>query len=154
KGSLPYDHPLCLGALGATGTTAANAIAREADVVIGVGTRYGDFTTASRTAFQARDVRFVNVNVAAFDAAKLAGVALVADARAALGAALAGWTVETDYRELCARLAAEWDEVVERAFRLGHEPLPAQSEVIGTVNEIAGRRDVVVCAAGSLPGEL
>ena len=82
KGSLPYDHPLAVGAIGATGTTAANALAREADVVLGIGTRWSDFTTASRTAFG--DARFVNVNVASFDAAKHAGVGVVADARAAL----------------------------------------------------------------------
>jgi len=157
KGSLPYDHPLALGAVGSTGTAAANAVAREADLVIGVGTRYSDFTTASRTAFQDPDVRFVNLNVARFDAAKHAGVALVADARAALEAlaeALAGWSVEPAYRERASRLAAAWDETVERAYRLGHQPLPAQSEVIGVVNDVSDARDVVVCAAGSMPGEL
>ncbi|MEJ3744706.1 3D-(3,5/4)-trihydroxycyclohexane-1,2-dione acylhydrolase (decyclizing) [Actinomycetes bacterium KLBMP 9797] len=155
KGSLRYDHPLAVGAVGATGTTAANALARQADLVIGVGTRYSDFTTASRTAFG--DCRFVNVNVAAFDAAKHAGVALVADAREALVAltsALAGWTVAPEYRADAARLAAEWDETVERAYTLGHGPLPAQSEVIGVVNEVSEPRDVVVCAAGSMPGDL
>ncbi|MBA2768420.1 MAG: 3D-(3,5/4)-trihydroxycyclohexane-1,2-dione acylhydrolase (decyclizing), partial [Sporichthyaceae bacterium] len=157
KGSLPYDHPLALGAVGSTGTAAANAVAREADLVIGVGTRYSDFTTASRTAFQDPDVRFVNLNVARFDAAKHAGVALVADARAALEAlaeALAGWSVDPAYRERGSRLAAAWDETVERAYRLGHQPLPAQSEVIGVVNDVSDARDVVVCAAGSMPGEL
>ena len=95
KGSLPYDHPSCLGAIGATGTFGANRIAAEADVVIGIGTRYTDFTTASTTAFAADGVRFVNVNVADFDAAKQSGVRVVADARAALEqlqAALEGWT--------------------------------------------------------------
>src|SRR6059058_2786565 len=84
KGSLPYDHPSSLGAVGATGTLAANRLAREADVVIGIGTRWSDFTTASKTAFKNPDVRFVNVNVADFDAAKHAGLALVGDARATL----------------------------------------------------------------------
>jgi 3D-(3,5/4)-trihydroxycyclohexane-1,2-dione acylhydrolase (decyclizing) len=157
KGSLPYDHPLALGAVGSTGSTAANRLAREADVVIGIGTRYSDFTTASRTAFANPDVRFVNINMAAFDAAKHAGVGVVADARAALvalSAQLAGWSVEPGYRETARRLAAEWDEVVERAYHLGHGPLPAQSEIIGVVNDISGPRDVVVCAAGSMPGDL
>jgi 3D-(3,5/4)-trihydroxycyclohexane-1,2-dione acylhydrolase (decyclizing) len=157
KGSLPYDHPLSVGAVGSTGTTAANALAREADVVIGIGTRYSDFTTASRTAFQDPDVRFVNVNVTSFDAHKHAGVSLVADAREALTAltgALAGWSTAAPYQERATVLAADWDATVERAYTLGHGPLPAQSEVIGAVNELSGPRDVVVCAAGSMPGDL
>jgi 3D-(3,5/4)-trihydroxycyclohexane-1,2-dione acylhydrolase (decyclizing) len=157
KGSLPYDHPLSVGAVGSTGTTAANALAREADVVVGIGTRYSDFTTASRTAFADPQVRFVNVNVAGVDVAKQAGVGVVADARealAALGDALAGWSVEQSYRDEARRLAAGWDETVQRAYTLGHGPLPAQSEVIGAVNEVSAPRDVVVCAAGSMPGDL
>jgi 3D-(3,5/4)-trihydroxycyclohexane-1,2-dione acylhydrolase (decyclizing) len=157
KGSLPYDHPLALGAVGSTGSTAANRMAREADLVIGVGTRYSDFTTASRTAFADPDVRFVNVNVSAFDAAKQSAIGVVADARealVALGGALAGWSVDPSYRDRAGRLAAEWDEVVQRAYHLGHAPLPAQSEVIGVVNDVSGPRDVVVCAAGSMPGDL
>jgi 3D-(3,5/4)-trihydroxycyclohexane-1,2-dione acylhydrolase (decyclizing) len=157
KGCLPYDHPLALGAIGSTGTTAANRIARDADVVIGVGTRYSDFTTASRTAFQRPDVRFVNINVAGQDAVKQGGTAVTADARealAALTAALDGWQVGPDHRARAGTLAREWDAVVERAYHLGHGPLPAQSEVIGAVNEVSEARDVVVCAAGSIPGDL
>ena len=155
KGSLAYDHPLAVGAVGATGTTAANTLAREADVVLGIGTRWSDFTTASRTAF--RDARFVNVNVAAFDAAKHAGVAVVADAREAVRALreqLAGWHTDESYVDEAGRLAAAWDETVTRAYSLGHTPLPAQSEVIGAVNEVSDPRDVVLCAAGSMPGDL
>jgi 3D-(3,5/4)-trihydroxycyclohexane-1,2-dione acylhydrolase (decyclizing) len=157
KGSLPYDHPLALGAVGSTGTTAANRIAREADVVIGIGTRYSDFTTASRTAFQNPDVRFVNINIAGFDGAKHAGLPVVADAREALVALtkqLAGYDTGADYRDRARILAGEWDRSVEAAYQLGHGPLPAQSEVIGAVNEISGPRDVVICAAGSMPGDL
>ncbi len=157
KGSLAYDHPLSVGAVGSTGTTAANRLAREADVVLGIGTRYSDFTTASRTAFQHPGVRFVSVNVAPVDAAKHAGVGLVADARGALDALrgrLSGWSVDAAYRERAGELAAEWDRIVERAYHLGHGPLPAQSEVIGAVNDLSGPRDVVVCAAGSMPGDL
>jgi 3D-(3,5/4)-trihydroxycyclohexane-1,2-dione acylhydrolase (decyclizing) len=157
KGSLPYDHPQSLGAIGATGTAAANAIAREADVVLGVGTRWSDFTTASRSVFAARDVRFVNLNVAALDAGKHAGVPLLADARAGLEGllgALEGWSADAGHTERARSLAAEWDATVERAYTLGHEPLPAQSEVIGVVNRVSGPRDVVVCAAGSMPGDL
>jgi 3D-(3,5/4)-trihydroxycyclohexane-1,2-dione acylhydrolase (decyclizing) len=157
KGALPYDHPLSLGAIGSTGTTAANRMARDADVVIGIGTRYSDFTTASRTAFGHPDVQFVNVNVASFDVAKHAATGVVADARealVALGEALSGWHVDDEYRRLARELAAEWDDIVSRAYALDHSPLPAQSEVIGVVNDVSDPRDVVVCAAGSMPGDL
>ena len=157
KGALPYDHPLSLGAIGSTGTTAANRLARDADVVIGIGTRYSDFTTASRTAFGHPDVRFVNVNVASFDVAKHAATGVVADARetlVALGEALSGWHVDDEYRRLARELAGEWDDIVSRAYALDHSPLPAQSEVIGVVNDVSDPRDVVVCAAGSMPGDL
>jgi 3D-(3,5/4)-trihydroxycyclohexane-1,2-dione acylhydrolase (decyclizing) len=156
KGSLPFDHPLALGALGSTGTVAANRIAGQADVVIGIGTRYSDFTTASRTAFGCPQVRFVNVNVAAADAVKLAGTPLAADAREALrglAAALAGWSTSEGYRERARELTAAWQRTVAQAYALGCQP-PAQSEVIGAVNDAAGPRDVVVCAAGSMPGDL
>ncbi|HZF58925.1 MAG TPA: 3D-(3,5/4)-trihydroxycyclohexane-1,2-dione acylhydrolase (decyclizing) [Rubrobacter sp.] len=157
KGSMPYDNPLALGAVGATGTLAANRAAREADVVIGVGTRYADFTTASKTAFQNPDVRFVNVNVADLDVHKHAGVALVGDARAALEAlnkALTGYEVEAQYRKQSAQASKEWDREVERLYMLDHGPLSAQSAVIGTVNSFSEPKDVVVCAAGSMPGDL
>ncbi|HXD80958.1 MAG TPA: 3D-(3,5/4)-trihydroxycyclohexane-1,2-dione acylhydrolase (decyclizing) [Candidatus Acidoferrum sp.] len=157
KGSLPFDQPGALGAIGATGTLAANRTAAVADVVIGIGTRFSDFTTASKTVFQGDGVRFIDVNIADADAHKLAGLALVGDARAtveALGERLAGWTIEADYRALCERLQADWDKEVSRLYHLDHGPLPAQSEVIGAVNELSGSRDVVVCAAGSLPGDL
>jgi 3D-(3,5/4)-trihydroxycyclohexane-1,2-dione acylhydrolase (decyclizing) len=157
KGSLPYDHPSSVGAIGATGGTAANALGHEADLVIGIGTRWGDFPTASRSAFQDPDVRFVNVNVASFDAAKHSGLMLQADARSALEAltaGLAGWSVSDELRSRARALAADWDATVEGAYHLDHGPLPAQSEVIGAVNDLSGARDIVVCAAGSLPGDL
>ena len=156
KGSLPYDHASNLGAVGATGTFAANRIAADADLIIGVGTRYSDFTTASKTAFRNPDVAFVNVNIAEFDAAKHAGVPLVGDARSTLehlADALEGHEVDPDYREECARLSREWDEEVTRLYALDEEP-PAQSAVIGAVNDSARPQDVVVCAAGSMPGDL
>src|SRR6202521_3509485 len=157
KGSLPFDHPGALGAIGATGTLAANRIAAEADVVIGVGTRYSDFTTASKTAFQDSGVRFVNVNVAEADSHKLGGLALNGDARAtleALDARLETWSVDAEYRKRCEQLRGEWEKEFSRLYSLGHAPLPAQSEVIGAVNDLSGPRDVVVCAAGSIPGDL
>ena len=157
KGSLPYDDPSNLGAVGATGTLAANRVAREADVVLGIGTRWTDFTTASHTIFANPDVAFINLNVLDFDAAKNGAVALVADARAgieALAGRLKGYQVDAAYREQAARLNQEWNKEVGRLYGLAHQPLPAQSEVIGAVNDAAGPRDVVVCAAGSMPGDL
>jgi 3D-(3,5/4)-trihydroxycyclohexane-1,2-dione acylhydrolase (decyclizing) len=157
KGSLPYDHPCSVGAIGATGTTAANALAREADVVLGVGTRWSDFTTASRSAFADPEVRFVNLNVAPVDSAKHAGLPLVGDALRgleALAGALEGWSVDPGHTRRARELAAAWDGAVEEAYTLGHGPLPAQSEVIGAVNRGSEPRDVVVCAAGSMPGDL
>ena len=153
KGALSWDHPNSVGGVGSTGTPVANKLAREADVIIGVGTRYSDFTTASRTAFANPGVRFVNVNVAGFDAAKQAAFPVVADARAgldALTAALQGTRFEASYAED----VAAWQRTVDEAYHLGHGPLPAQSEVIGAVNDACGERDVVVQAAGSMPGDL
>ncbi|MTD12715.1 3D-(3,5/4)-trihydroxycyclohexane-1,2-dione acylhydrolase (decyclizing) [Nakamurella sp. YIM 132087] len=160
KGSLPFDHPLNAGAIGATGTTAANALAREADLIIGIGTRYSDFTTASRTAFQAPDVRFVNVNVARIDAVKHAGLPLQADARetlTALTAALAGHRTSQHYQDRATALAREWDAVVVASHHSGYGErtgVLAQAEVLGAVEAAMEPTDVVVCAAGSLPGDL
>ncbi|MDP9275391.1 MAG: 3D-(3,5/4)-trihydroxycyclohexane-1,2-dione acylhydrolase (decyclizing) [Chloroflexota bacterium] len=155
KGSLPYDHPSSLGAIGATGTSAANRIAKDADVVIGIGTRWSDFTTASKSVFQDPSVRFVNVNVAEIDVHKQGAIAVTADARVTMEALSGiGYRVDAAYRESCAFLAKEWDAEVTRLYALGHTPLPAQSEVIGAVNEFSGATDVVVCAAGSMPGDL
>ncbi|MFI7144504.1 3D-(3,5/4)-trihydroxycyclohexane-1,2-dione acylhydrolase (decyclizing) [Nonomuraea sp. NPDC050022] len=155
KGALPYGHPLAMGAVGATGTTAANALAREADLIIGVGTRYSDFTTASRTLFSV-EARFVNLNITGFDAAKLSGLQLVADAREGLTElteACAGWSTAESYRSRAAELSAAWDAVVDEAYALDGRPMP-QSAVIGAVNAAAGDDGVVVCAAGSMPGDL
>ena len=162
KGTLVYDHPQCLGAIGSTGTTAANAIAREADVVIGIGTRYSDFTTASRTAFQNPDVRFVNINVAGMDATKHAGLVVRADARESLAALLPlldGYRVDESYARQYTELNATWEDTVQKAYvpgtpNAGADGLLTQNEVIGMVNELSDPRDVVVCAAGSMPGDL
>ncbi|MFD1540165.1 3D-(3,5/4)-trihydroxycyclohexane-1,2-dione acylhydrolase (decyclizing) [Nonomuraea guangzhouensis] len=155
KGALPYGHPLAMGAVGATGTTAANALAREADLIIGIGTRYSDFTTASRTLF-ADGTRFVNLNITGFDAAKLSGLQVVADAREGLtelAGACAGWSTTESYRSRAAELSAAWDAVVDEAYALDGRPMP-QSAVIGAVNAAAGDDGVVICAAGSMPGDL
>ncbi len=157
KGSLLYDHPLSLGAIGATGTFAANRLARDADLVIGIGTRYSDFTTSSKTAFRNPDVRFININVAAFDASKHLALPLVGDALVTLEELLDlldGYHVEADYRMQAERLHGEWDNEVERIYNIRHTPLPSQGELIGAVNELSDPSAIMVCAAGSLPGDL
>ena len=157
RGSLRYDHPLSLGAVGATGTTAANRLAREADLVIGIGTRYGDFTTASKTAFQQPDVRFVNINVAAFDAAKHSGLGLVGDARETLEellAELGDYHVDAEYRRRAETLHAEFQTEIDRVYAIRNQPLPSQGELIGAINHHGDPDAVIVCAAGSLPGDL
>lgn len=157
KGSLPYNHPSALGAMGVSGTPGANILAHEADLVIGVGTRYTDFTTQSKTVFQNPDVRFININVASFDAYKHAAIPIVADARVAieeLAAALTDFAVAPEYRARVARFQADWDREVERVYAQHIGPPLSQSEVIGLVNTTSQPKDVVVCAAGSLPGDL
>jgi len=157
RGSLRSDHELSLGAVGATGTLAANRLAREADLVVGIGTRWSDFTTASNSAFQDPGVRFVNLNVSEYDAAKHSGLALTCDARLGLESlleALAGHRAPEDWIERARTGAAQWAEEVDRLVHAGNAPLPSQAEVIGAINDAAGETGVVVCAAGSGPGDL
>jgi 3D-(3,5/4)-trihydroxycyclohexane-1,2-dione acylhydrolase (decyclizing) len=157
KGSLPYDHPACLGAIGATGTRGANIMAREADLVIGIGTTYDDFTSASKTAFGHPNVRFININVNEMDAIRQGGLPLLGDARAVLEeltSMLSGWQVSDAYRARARQFNEEWDREVERIYNLEHGPLPSQGEVIGAVNSASRPQDIVLCAAGSLPGDL
>ena len=159
RGALVSSHPLSLGAVGSTGTAAANRLAREADLVIGVGTRWGDFTTASKSAFQDPDVRFINVNVTSFDAAKHAGLPLLGDARVVierLTRALSqdAYSVAPEWRTRATEAAARWSaEVAQLVADSDSQPLH-QAEIIGAVNDAAGETGVVVCAAGSLPGDL
>lgn len=157
-GALAWDHPQYLGGVGATGTVPANRAAAEADVVIGIGTRYSDFTTASRTAFQNPGVVFVNINVAPFDAYKHGSqLPVIADARETLTALLtelAGYRVDERFADELRRLTAEWDATVDRAFARSGADLPGQPEIIGAVQSATDPHDVVVQAAGSLPGDL
>ncbi|MGN7859643.1 3D-(3,5/4)-trihydroxycyclohexane-1,2-dione acylhydrolase (decyclizing) [Microbacterium sp. 22303] len=157
-GVLNWDHPQYLGGVGATGTLAANRLAAEADVVIGIGTRYSDFTTASRSAFQNPGVVFVNINVASFDAYKHGSqLPVIADAREALvelAVALEGFGVSPEYAERIAREKAEWDGLVDDAFAPSGLALPGQPEIIGAVQQSSAPADVIVQAAGSLPGDL
>jgi 3D-(3,5/4)-trihydroxycyclohexane-1,2-dione acylhydrolase (decyclizing) len=157
KGALPYDHPQEVGAVGVTGTPGANILAREADLVLGVGTRYSDFTTASKTAFQNPAVRFVNINVAECDAFKHAGLPLTGDARVTLDElqeAIAGFHVAEDYCGRVASFRANWEKEVDRIYGIRKGPPITQGEAIGVVNEATNASDILVCAAGSLPGDL
>ncbi len=157
KGSLAWDHPQSMGAIGATGSLAANRLAHSADLVIGIGTRYSDFTSASMTAFQNPLVRFVNINTAEFDACKVAAIPVVADARVTLEQvteALPDYRVASEYASEAAALKVQWEAEVDRLFHLKNPGRPAQSEVIGAMWEASGPRDVLVSAAGSHPGDL
>jgi len=157
KGSMAWDHAQSMGAIGATGTLASNRLANSADLVIGIGTRYSDFTSASMTAFQNPQVRFVNINTAEFDAYKVGAIPLVSDARVALeqlGAALGGYSVASEYAAEMAGLKVQWEAEVDRLFNLNNPGRPAQSEVIGAIWEASGPRDVILSAAGSHPGDL
>ena len=157
KGSLRFDHPLNMGAVGVTGTSAANALAKEADLVIGIGTRYSDFTTASKTAFQDPELRFININVAEFDAFKHAALPLMGDAMVSLeelAAALEGYAVDAAYQERAVQLHEAWESEVERIYAIRNQPLTSQGELIGAVNELSSQDSIMVCASGSLPGDL
>ncbi len=157
KGSLRYDNLLNMGAIGATGTLAANRLARDADLVIGIGTRYSDFTTASKTIFQNPNVRFININVAEFDAAKHLALMLVGDARATLEeltALLAGFSTPAEYQQTAKSLHADWEAEVERIYAIRNQPLPSQGELFGALNELSDPNAIMVNAAGSMPGDL
>ncbi|HEV3420575.1 MAG TPA: 3D-(3,5/4)-trihydroxycyclohexane-1,2-dione acylhydrolase (decyclizing) [Candidatus Acidoferrum sp.] len=158
KGSLPYDHSQQLGAIGVTGTPGANILAREADLIIGIGTRYSDFTSASKTAFQNPAVRFININVAEFDAYKHGALPLTGDARATLEelqSAVAGYQVEKSYAARITTFRADWEKEVDRIYAVRKNPPPlSQGEVIGALNSFTEASDILLSAAGSLPGDL
>jgi 3D-(3,5/4)-trihydroxycyclohexane-1,2-dione acylhydrolase (decyclizing) len=173
KGALPEPHPSALGGVGTTGTLSANVVAREADLVIVIGSRLSDFTTASKTAFQHEHVRFISINVAELDAFKHAALPLVGDARATLDELLplvAGYHVDAEYTEAIARSQSLWRAEVERiyagtsggaqsanlesAIRDPQSAILQQGQVIGALQEYLAPTDVIVCAAGSLPGDL
>ncbi len=157
KGSLRYDHPLNLGAVGTTGTSAANLYAQDADVIIGIGTRYSDFTTASKTQFQNPNVRFININVAEFDAYKHHALPLVGDARVTLEELLTmldAYRLDEAVRQEASALHDAWEAEVDRIYEVRHSPLPSQGELIGAVNDLGDPDAVMVAAAGSLPGDL
>lgn len=157
KGALPYNHPSNLGAVGATGTPGANEVTGETDLVIGIGTRYSDFTTASKTAFQNPEVKFININITDFDSWKHSALPLTCDARVCLEElteALGDYSVDDEYRARVAAFSKTWDEKVSEFYNVSGDLPVHQAEVVGAVNDFAGSRDVVLCAAGSLPGDL
>lgn len=157
KGAMMYDHPLNLGALGVTGAEGANIMAHEADVVIGIGTRYSDFTSGSKTMFSNENVRFININVAEFDAYKHNALPLVGDAKVTLeelNDMLGDYSTDSSYQQRALEYNKAWDAEVHRIYNLEHEPMLSQGEVIGMVNTQSDAGDTVLCAAGSMPGDL
>ena len=157
KGSLAFDHPQQLGAVGVTGTPGANIIAREADLILGIGTRYSDFTSASKTAFQNPAVRFININVTEFDAYKHAALPLTGDARLTiteLQQILDNFSVAESYRAQINDFRTRWENEVDRIYGIHQSPPITQGEVIGIINNFTKPSDIVICAAGSLPGDL
>lgn len=158
KSSLPWNHPLNVGAIGVTGALAANVLAKQADLIIGVGTRYSDFTTASKSAFANPKVQFININVSGFDSSKLCGIGITADAKEALNAlkdALTAQHYVSGYENgYIGSLKAEWDGEVDRLYNAECEEGFAQTRALGVINQTIDPSAVIVCAAGSLPGDL
>jgi 3D-(3,5/4)-trihydroxycyclohexane-1,2-dione acylhydrolase (decyclizing) len=157
KSAIPVDHPLAVGAIGVTGTGAANALAAEADVILGVGTRFADFTTGSWALFKNPDRRFIGVNVQPFDAAKHRAAPVVGDARAALAAldkALEGWKAPRAWGETAARARRDWEAEAARYIAETNAATPTDAQVLGALMRSGETSDVIVCAAGGLPGEL
>lgn len=156
KGSLPWDHPCNMGGVGVTGAASTNALAEQADLILAIGTRLADFTSGSRALINP-DARIVSLNVCAFDAVKHSGSALVGDAKTAIGqlrAGLTDWRPDENWIRDAQGLRREWSNTVEESTANTGTPLPSDAQVIGAVNRAAGERDIVVCAAGGLPGEL
>jgi 3D-(3,5/4)-trihydroxycyclohexane-1,2-dione acylhydrolase (decyclizing) len=160
KGALAWNHPISVGAIGVTGTGAANALAADADLILTVGTRLGDFTTGSRTLFGTPPARIIGLNVARFDGVKHGALPLIADAYRgieALGGELADWRAPKAWTARARASMAQWNREAERYTKppaKGRNAKPTDAQVLGAVNAVAGPRDVLVCAAGGLPGEL
>ncbi|MDQ6479313.1 3D-(3,5/4)-trihydroxycyclohexane-1,2-dione acylhydrolase (decyclizing) [Dyadobacter sp. LHD-138] len=159
KGAVKFDEPYSIGGLGATGTKYAIEIANEADVVIGIGTRYSDFTTASKSIFKNPDVKFININISEFDAFKHAALPVIGDAKVILeelSTLLGDFEVDQNYRRKIADYNQAWDNEVTQIYKDGNSTVPPidQAIVIGTLNNFMGRRDVMINASGSAPGDL
>ncbi|MFQ6017371.1 MAG: 3D-(3,5/4)-trihydroxycyclohexane-1,2-dione acylhydrolase (decyclizing) [Kiloniellaceae bacterium] len=157
KGALTWDHPMSVGSIGVTGSSAANALATEADVVLAVGTRLQDFTTGSRALFRNPDRSLIQLNVAAFDAGKHGALPLVSDAKLgleAIGARIGAWRAPDAWSAKAAEEMATWNRHADAAMAPTNVERPSDAQVLGAVGRRAGPQDVVVCAAGGLPGEL
>jgi 3D-(3,5/4)-trihydroxycyclohexane-1,2-dione acylhydrolase (decyclizing) len=156
KSSMPWNHPQAVGSIGVTGSSAANALALEADVILGVGTRLQDFTTGSRALLPGR-ARLIQLNLQPYDAGKHNALPLVGDAKRTLGdltVALGGYATGSVWQERVKALVAGWNAAVDEVTAPGNLDLPTDAQVVGAVNRAAGTNGVVVCAAGGLPGEL
>ncbi len=159
KGSVMYDAPYCLGGLGATGTKYAIDTANEADLVIGIGTRYSDFTTASKSIFKNPNVRFININVNEFDAYKHHAIALTGDAKVTLDELLFllnDYRTDNNYQQRIAEMNKAWDDEVTKIYSEGNGTVPPidQAVVIGTLNSFMNKEDIMINASGSAPGDL
>ena len=159
KGAIPWNHSQSLGAIGVTGTSAANIISRDADLIICIGTRLSDFTTASKTLFQHSSVTFLSINVSPFDAHKHSSVSLIGDAKKSLETLNYilkndGFSISVKYRAEIKQQKNNWNQEVDRIFNLKNEPAVSQGEVIGLISDCMTEDDTVVCAAGSLPGDM
>ena len=159
KGAIPWNHSQSLGAIGVTGTSAANIISRDADLIICIGTRLSDFTTASKTLFQHPGVTFLSINVSPFDAHKHSSVSLIGDAKKSLETLNYilkndGFSISVKYRAEIKQQKNNWNQEVDRIFNLKNEPAVSQGEVIGLISDCMTEDDTVVCAAGSLPGDM
>lgn len=157
KGALSYDHPLNLGSIGATGSSAANLTAKESDLIISIGTRLSDFTTSSKSQFQNPEVKFIHINVNSMDAHKLSAVPLLGDAKVTLSELnilLSEYKVDSNYSETVGIRKNEWIKEIDRVTGLSPNDKIQQPNVVKIINDTAGEDSVIVCAAGSLPGDL
>jgi 3D-(3,5/4)-trihydroxycyclohexane-1,2-dione acylhydrolase (decyclizing) len=156
KSSVRHDHPAHVGPIGIIGSSSANELAAEADIILAIGTRLQDFTTGSWTAF-ASDAKFVSINTARFDAGKHRALALVGDALESvieLDAGLGGWKADPAWLDKGRRAFAEWNGLLDELQRPTNDPVPTYAQVVGVVNAKAGDRDLLITAAGGLPGEV
>ena len=157
KGALPYNRPENIGAIGATGTPGAVAMAKEADLIIGIGTRYSDFTTASKTAFQNPEVKFININIAEFDSYKHSALPVIADAKETLSELidkLENYQIDSTWKQRASDFNESWDKKVSEYYTDKKQIPVTQAAVVGAVNNFCQPTDVLLCAAGSLPGDL
>lgn len=158
KSAFPSDHPLYVGAIGVTGSLAANILAKESDLIIGVGSRFQDFTTASKSAFQQGNVDFISINVSTYDSTKLDALSLLSDAKVGLvhlNQILSKENYRSKYEsQYINSLTTDWNNEVNRLYSESHPFGLSQARALGVINQFVDGNSVIVCAAGSLPGDL